>query len=228
MYEQLKSTTCPACFAKLLTVDDATADELSRARAEVEATADFQAARAADNERFQEQTFGGCVGVGLIALLTLIAVLVIVIVGIRRSQAPRVPSPVARTASSLDIPSPLPVGGASLDAVLPAAVGPYHRGESDSRTTLPGTLTPIFHAAYRRDGPDGARLDVYAIPTGRPTAEQNEFRLGIALAVQVQRRQAAIFATEHWRYAAVGPGGMGGPVSGEDFRAVLAQTLARS
>lgn len=227
MYEQLKSTTCPACFAKLLDVDDAAADELSRARAEVEATPDFQAAKAADNERFQEQTFGGCVGVGLIALLTLAAVIAIVIVGIRRSSAPRPVPSIALAAPALDIPSPLPVGGALIDAVLPPVVGPYHRGESDSRTTLPGTLTPIFHAAYRRDGPDGSRLDAYAIPTGRPTAEQNEFRLGIALAVQVQRRQVVIFATEHWRYAAVGPGGMGGPVSGEDFRAALAQTLMR-
>ena len=59
------------------------------------------------------------------------------------------------------------------------------------------------------------------MPAGRPTAEQNEFRLGLAVAAQTGGdRPLLFFATEYWRFAALGAAGDGaGPGA---FRDALA------
>ncbi len=78
-YEHLHSTTCPSCFAKLVIVDDATAEAFAEARAEVVQTPEFQAAKTADDERFREQSFGACLGVLAIFLVTAIAAVVLLV-----------------------------------------------------------------------------------------------------------------------------------------------------
>ena len=84
--------------------------------------------------------------------------------------------------------------------MLPAKLGPYQRLSCDQTTVLTSTLTPLFHGVYAL--PQGKRLDVYALPAGRPTPEQNEFRLGITLAAQVGGdRSSLFFATEYWHFA---------------------------
>ncbi len=207
-YQNLKSTTCPQCFAVLVAVDDETAQELTEARAAVERTPEFKAVKADDDERFQEQSFGACLGVLVILIVTLVLAGTLIAVAAHRHHPPATPLNVARpvTAPLVGAPEPLttlPVAAAGLDDVLPPTLGPYQRSERDAGVVLTGTLTPLFHGVYARPG--RAALDVYALPSGRPTSEQNEFRLGLSLAARVggADRPLLFFATEYWRFAAL-------------------------
>ena len=102
-YPNLKSTTCPECFALLVTVDDATAEELTAARAEVEQTPEFQAVKAADDERFKMQSFGACLTVAVITVVTLILGIVLLV-----SAAHRRPPPTPNTGGVIkDMAPPL-------------------------------------------------------------------------------------------------------------------------
>ena len=126
-YPNLKSTTCPECFAVLVTVDDATAEELTAARAEVERTPEFQQVKAADDERFKEQSFGACLAVVGITLVTLILGVVLIVSG-ARSRHQRHVAPAAVTLSAAPVPPPaalttLPVAAATLDDVFPPTLG---------------------------------------------------------------------------------------------------------
>lgn len=202
-YEQLKSTTCPQCFAVLVTVDAATAEELAAARAEVERTPEFQAAKAADDERFREQSFGGCLGIAALTLAAIAFVVVLLVTAAHRQGGTVSPPPVpAARAVAREPLTTLPVAAATLDDVFPATLGPYTRQGSDAGTVLTGTLTPLFHGVYRR-GVSAAPIDVYALPAGRPTPEQNEFRLGVTLASRIggSSRPTLFFATEYWHFA---------------------------
>ena len=232
-YPNLKSTTCPECFAVLVTVDDATAAELSAARAEVEQTPEFQEVKAADDERFKEQSFGACLAVIAITVVTLILGIFLIVSGARH-KAPSAPNnrgaglgTAARPAASLTPPllgaggiplTTLPVAAAALDDVFPPVLGPYQRLARDQKIFLPSTLTVLFHASYAQPG--GRQLDVYAMPAGRPTPEQNEFRLGLAVAAQAGGdRPLLFFATEYWRFAVLGTAG--DEAGAESFREAL-------
>lgn len=222
-YENLHSTTCPQCFAKLLTIDEATAEKLSAARAQVEQTPEFQAAKAADDEKFREQSFGACLGVALIFLATCVAVIVLLVHAGRRvghaGHSPRAASLstllIGRGGHALPM---LPVAAAPKEDVLPASVGlsptvpMFTRASVDDAVNLPGTLTRIDHAVYADNaaGAGGshpaATTDVYALPSGRPTSEQNVFRLGLTLAASAgsARRPLLFFDTQYWHYAVTG------------------------
>ncbi len=230
-YQNLKSTTCPQCFAVLVAVDEATAEELAAARREVEETAEFQEVKAADDERFKEQSFGACLGVAVITLVTLILAVVLIVLAVHRRPVPNTrqagnagaplaaPSSPAPQTLGGGVLSVLPVAAATLDQVLPPMAGPYRRTGADQETVLTGTLTPIFHAAYTRSG--ALPLDAYALPAGRPTPEQNEFRLGLTVASQVggTARPLAFFPTEYWHFAVLTPPGQ--TTTPADFRAAL-------
>ena len=244
-YANLKSTTCPQCFAVLVPVDDATAAELAAARAAVEHTPEFQEAKAADDERFKEQSFGACLGVAAITLLTLIVAVVLISAAAHRRHAPigiaqadrrPAPSPAPQTWGGGAAPEPLttlPVAAATLGEVFPPAFGPCKRLASDQATVLTGTLTPLFHGVYARPGEPP--LDVYALPAGRPTTEQNEFRLGLTLAAQVGGERAGggdgarpllFFATVYWHFAALAARGR--PAAPPALRDALAATVRGS
>ena len=201
-YQNLKSTTCPQCFAVLIPVDDATAQEMTDARREVEESTEFQEVKTADDERFYEQSFGACLGVVVITVVTLLlAIVIIVLAAHRHAPTQSLKSPAAVVRSQTEPQTTLPVAAARLDEVLPPIFGPYRRTQADQATVLTGTLTPISHAVYVRPG--GLPLDVYALPAGRPTPEQNEFRLGLTVASQVggANRPLEFFSTQYWRFA---------------------------
>lgn len=212
-YDNLHSTTCPQCFAKLLTIDEATAEKLSAARAQVEQTPEFQAAKAADDEKFREQSFGACLGVALIFLATCVAVIVLLVHAVHREH--RAARPAAVTMSIARSLPMLPVAAAPKEDVLPASVGlsptvpMFTRASADDAVNLPGTLTRINHAVYADNaaGVGGSRpvptTDVYALRSGRPTSEQNVFRLGLTLAASAgsARRPLLFFDTQYWHYA---------------------------
>lgn len=214
MYEDLKSTTCPECFARLVVVDEETAAELKAARAEVERTPEFQQAKAADDEQFKEQSFGACLGVLAIGLVTVLVAIVIIGIAIHRNhrlsrKAPQTAAALS-TVGTQDILTPLPVAAASLNDVMPATVGPYRRVKSDQDMTLSGSLTPLFHGVYSSRG---ETVNAYAVPTSLPTPMQNQFRQAVELAARIEADGAdqyefvptQTFATEHWRYAVIGP-----------------------
>lgn len=252
-YENFKSTTCPQCFAILVAVDEQTAEELSAARAEVERSPEFQQAKLVDDERFRQQSFGACLGIAALTLVTLI-VAVVLLVSAAHHRAAHPASIAVATASVKEEPlTTLPVAAATPAEVLPPDVGPFSRQAADADTVLTGTLTPLFHAVYREVplapttvqigretrkekgtasttptltppllGAGGHLLDVYALPAGRPTAEQNEFRLGLTVGSQVggASRPTLFFATEYWRFAVLtAPGDTQTPVQ---FRDALA------
>ncbi len=220
-YENFKSTTCPQCFAILVAVDEATAEELSAARAEVEQSPEFLETKAADDERFRQQSFGACLGIAALTLVTLVVVVVLLVSAAHRHSVSRSSLPATVTAAAKEEPlTTLPVAAAGLDDVLPSTIGPYQRQSVDAGIVLTGTLTPLFHGVYRT--PVHKTLDVYALPAGRPTAEQNEFRLGLTVAGQMggASRPALFFATEYWHLAVLAaPGDMSAPPA---FRDALA------
>ena len=220
-YASLKSATCPTCFAKLVTVDDETARELAAARAEVENSEEFQETKEADDEQFRQQSFGACLGVVGITLVTLIVAVILIVAAYHRygSHAANAPINAAIAKGSPTDPlTELPVNGAKLADVMPPLLGPdnsetFRRLEMDQDIVLSGTLTPIYHANYLRGRGMPQMVDLYAIPTGQPTPEQNAFRTAMALTTKIdigmtKPRPMLIFATQHWRYAAIGDRGM--------------------
>jgi len=210
-YQNLHSKTCPQCFAVLVSVDDATAEELAAARALVEQSPEFQQVKAEDDERYKEQSFGACLGVIVITAATLILAIVLITSAAHRHHTPAPNVGVARVEiGTVHEPlTTLPVAAAGLNDVMPAqipgAFGGLTRSESDQSLVLPGTLTHIDHAAYTVNALNP--VNAYAIPAGLPTVEQNQFRLAVTLAAEMGKRQSVpvFFTTQYWFYAAVGP-----------------------
>ena len=114
-YQNLKSTTCPQCFAVLVPVDDETAQELTAARREVEESQEFQEVKAADDERFSEQSFGACLGVVVITLVTVILAIVLIVLAAqhRRPAAKRPGMPSVVTQIKAEPQTTLPVAAAT-------------------------------------------------------------------------------------------------------------------
>ncbi len=219
-YENFKSTTCPQCFAILVAVDEATAEELSAARAEVERSEEFQETKIADDERFRQQSFGACLGIAALTLVTLIVAVVLLVSAAHHRAAHQASVTVAKAAVAKEEPlTTLPVAAAAPSEVLPPDIAPFSRQTADASIVLTGTLTPLFHGVYQT--PARKLLDVYALPAGRPTSEQNEFRLGMTVASQIGgQRPTLFFATEYWHFAVLAaPGDTGTPTM---FRDALA------
>ncbi len=216
-YQNLRSKTCPQCFAVLVSVDDATAEELAAARTQVEESPEFQQVKAEDDERFKEQSFGACLGVIAMTAVTLILAVVLIAAAARHHSKASIAPPTPALQGVQENPlTTLPVAAAELSDVMPSQIGAWRLTASDQNLILPGTLTHINHAVYQEGG--GGTLDAYAIPAGRLTAEQNQFRLGLTLAAQMQRQAAPVFfATEYWHYASVSS-----PGKGEEFERALA------
>ncbi|MGI4790263.1 MAG: hypothetical protein ACRYFS_15605 [Janthinobacterium lividum] len=150
-YDNFHSKTCPQCFAILVTVDEETAEELSAARAEVVRSPEFQEAKAVDDERFREQSFGACLGIAALTLATVVLVIVLLVSAAHHHSVrnPSASSPKLQAAKDEPLTT-LPVAAATLDEVLPSAIAPYQRQSSDSAIVLTGTLTPLFHGVYVR------------------------------------------------------------------------------
>jgi len=203
-YGSLKSKTCPQCFAVLETIDDETAGELTATQAQIERTPEYQEAKAADDERFQEQSFGACLGVLGIILATIILIVAVIVIGVHRHHQQGLLTHKPRITTAPEPLTALPVAAATLEDVMPPTIGAFRRVSSDQSVMLTGTLTPIFHSVYAT--PNLPPLEVYAIPAGLPTTQEDQFRQGIALAVQMggqAGRTPLFFSTQYWRFAVI-------------------------
>lgn len=218
-YENFKSTTCPQCFAILVAVDEQTAEELSAARAEVERSPEFQETKLADDERFRQQSFGACLAIAALTLVTLIVAVVLLVSAGHHRASHTASVPLTKAAANEPLTT-LPVAAALPEEVLPLNIGPFTRQSVEANTVLTGTLTPLVHGVYRTAAHQ--LLDAYALPAGRPTSEQNEYRLGLTVASQIggTSRPTLFFATEYWHFAVLAaPGDAQAPAQ---FRDALA------
>ncbi len=208
LYEDLKSKTCPNCFAVLEAIDRDTAQAMARARAEVEQTPEFQAIKEQEDERWRQQSFGACLGVVSIFLVTVVFAAVLIGVAVRHSHHHSL-SLVAVTVHqrpSTGPLSPTPAANAALEEVMPAQVGPYERTLREA-IPLAGVSTPALHAAYALHGDPLRTVDLFAIPVDRPLVEQDGFLDAVAFAARLQKQAQPpqSFLTQHWRYAILGP-----------------------
>lgn len=216
-YATLKSATCPQCFAKLVEVDDDTAAEMAAARAAIERSPEYQAAKAEEDERFRHQSFQACLAVIAMAVLVAVFTVAIVVSAVRHrhhagSHGVRIQASVPSTVA------------ARPEDVMPAGIGDFKREKVDRPETLSGTLSLIYHAAYRPV--DGAgSIDVYAIAYDRPPAEIARFRDVVQLAALAgagQRSTVEVIA-KPFVYEIVGAPGE--DAENEDFRRAFARQV---
>ena len=150
-YENFKSTTCPQCFAILVAVDEATAEEMAAARAEVERSPEFQQAKTADDERFREQSFGACLGIAALTLATVALVIVLLVSAAHRRTARHFRQTAPKVASArLEPLTTLPVAAAALDDVLPPTIAPYSRQSCDAAGRTDRDVDPALSRRLRR------------------------------------------------------------------------------
>jgi hypothetical protein len=159
-YQDLISNTCPQCFAKLEMLDDADAAELIAEQESRSRDPEFVNLKRMDDERFQEQSFGACMVVVLLFLVTVIVCTLLVSVAVHRQEAreAQVAARAPAKASSYPGQKASPV----VDRLLPMELDVLPRRGVNDDLVVPGTFYPIYHAAY-----DGG-VDVYALPTDTP------------------------------------------------------------
>lgn len=100
-YSDVRSRTCPQCFAPLEALSDEAAETLTAEQDARSRDPEALALKLADDDKFKQQAFGGCLGIAAVVLVTLVLAIVIVVGAHRRSA----PSPIhnARTASSASV-----------------------------------------------------------------------------------------------------------------------------
>lgn len=179
-YRDLRSTTCPQCFGKLEVMDMRQAQALTDA---AEKNGQEQArAKAADDERYKEQAFGGCAALAAIVLLTAVASILIVVAGAHRRLSQ--PAPAARV--SFDQPQ----------SVTPATVaGSARTGLVVSRRSATTTFTTI-RAVY------GADLQIFAAPADLSPPQRDAFRISTnivlgANASQLKRDEIVVHGADY-------------------------------
>jgi hypothetical protein len=161
-YRNMPSATCPTCFAHLevLEADDArqveaTVDELSK-------NPEFVEAKAVEDEKYKEQAFGGCMGVALITLATLLIAALIVYAGMHR----KLPPPPVNSHVSFDAP----------DTVLPKTLAGVARTKLVVRQRNASMPFTTLRGVY------GTDLEVFAATAPLPAAEHEAFRLFASMA----------------------------------------------
>lgn len=228
LYADLKSTTCPQCFAKLTTVDDETWARLDALRNEGQQSDEFKSAKTADDERFREQSFGACLSVLLIGMGTVVASIVLLFVASHRHHARVVPPadvlPLAT--STVRLPDAnLPERNAKPDQIVPTHIGVFHRTLINTEVDLPGTMIPIVRAEYENNVKQ--TLMVWVVATSSAQDQLTIFNQAaqMAAALSANGKPEAEFDTRYWRYAVIGQSG--DKVSGVvgSFRKALDETM---
>lgn len=149
-YQDLRSQTCPQCFARLNILDEDTARRLSEEQAARVADPEFREIKAVEDERFKEQSFGACLAVAGILLVTLVVAVVFIWLAATRERPHR----------QATLPSQSPAAAqVAPSSLLPPILGGFTRRSLESEGTLPGQTLPLSRGVYSSD------IQVYAAPT---------------------------------------------------------------
>ena len=202
-YQDIASQTCPQCFAKLAPLNERDASALIAQQDERALDPEFLKLKQADDEKFREQSFGACLGVGLVlTLMVVVSVVFVVVAAHRRSGT----APIAMTTRryeaqvrSLQSPGAQP---ADFDRFVPLRLADANRVTADSDLALPGGAAPIYHGQYANG------CQVYGVPGRLPSDEQlGALRLAAAFVAE-QQKPALIeqeVATAKAQYIVIGP-----------------------
>jgi hypothetical protein len=138
-------------------LDDETALRLTEEQtARIRGGRDDQA-KAQEDEKFKEQSFGACLAVIGVLLATLIVAIVFVRLAVSRHRG-HPPVQISRSAAS--------GGPAQPDVLLPLNLAGLSRGELRTAAHLEDTATPLYEATYQKG------IQVYALPANGITEEQ--------------------------------------------------------
>ena len=215
LFESLKSTTCPQCFAILDTVDDQSAQELSAEKAKEESSEEFQAAKEHDDEHWAEQSFNSCLAVVAIAVLTVVVSVIIVVTAVHRIRYSGHISAGTQSALVQPIVQTRGLSSAALpNEILPASVGAYYRTALDTDLIVPGATDIIVHGCYNLPGESGVSnsdrsFDVFVIRQTSLETNGEAFSLGCAMAAHVGASDRSVRPmseahTPNWTYAVIG------------------------
>jgi hypothetical protein len=118
---------------------------------------EYAAAKTDSDEKYKEQAFGGCLGVVVIGIVTLLVSVAIIYTGMHR----KIPQPPKTAQVSFDAPA----------TVVPRALA----GEKQTRLVVTQRSANISFTTVRATY--GAGLDVFAAPASLPPPQREAFRL---------------------------------------------------
>ena len=165
-YNDLKSKTCPQCFAPLEILTEDVAESLTAEQESRLSDPELAARKLAEDEKFKEQSFGGCLGIATIFLLTLILSVVIISAAFRHPFSVRSTTSGSRASAVSTTPAVQPG-----DVYLPAKLGSNKRlfSLTPNRFGANGSY-PVYMASYS----DG--IDVYAVSESIGPGDIIQFR----------------------------------------------------
>ncbi len=166
-YRNMPSATCPQCFAHLEVLDQPDAVEVELKAEELRRDPEYLEVKAADDEKYKEQAFGGCFGVVVISLVTVIIAAFLIYAGFHR----KLPPPPVNQRVSFDAPTT--VVPAKLAGIARTKMTVTHRSASIAVTTI--------RASY------GLDIDVFATPSNLTAAEHEAFRLYANMATEAEQ-----------------------------------------
>jgi hypothetical protein len=169
-FPNIKSTTCPQCFAPLTPLTDDEAQAVLEAQAARMRDPEYQQVKTVEDETFKEQSFGACLGiVGVFVACVIASIVFISFAAKRHPVKPSAAPPVA-----------IGILPALLDNLLPAELDGARRLSAQTDMTLPGANHPLCLGVYEHG------IQVFAYPEPTLTHDQlNAFRL----VAQVASRQ---------------------------------------
>lgn len=191
-YQDLRSQTCPQCFARLEILDKDTANRLSQEQAARIFEPAFLEAKAVADERFKEQSFGACLAIAGIVLATLVVSVVFIWLAATREHL----RPVAAVpAAALSAPQPL------ASTLLPPILGGFARRGIENEGNMPGKGIPLYRGIYR------GGIQVYAAPIAGGQNQQEALHLAATLAAQQHNPPLLLqeITTAKAHYAILGP-----------------------
>lgn len=190
-YQDLKSQTCPQCFARLELLDDQTARRLSEEQASRVADPEIRQMKAMEDERFKEQSFGACLAVVGILFATLVISIVFIWLAVSRERLHHAaPAAISSAPAAIDP-----------NSLLPPIVGGFARRSIQNIGPLPGGSTPLYHGIYQ------GGVQLYAAPTANLSEDQqNALNLAATLAAEQHNPPLALqeITTTKAHYAVLG------------------------
>ena len=175
-YNNLKSRTCPQCFSRLEVLGDDAAESLSAAIAAHTSDPEAVAAKQAEDERYREQSFGGCLGIAIIGLLTVILSVAIVTAALHMRARPAATGAGRAQTRAADTG----VSGSQASVVRPFPYGGAGDVKGNGNGAFPATIAVL-----------AGDTTVYKIGRATPADELTKFRHAVEKAADRSPASAA-------------------------------------